>query len=71
MTETVLDRTCPDCGGRLVCLHSARMTHVHCEERCGYGMTTRARELRVEEFPTPEDAYDAMRAVLPAGRGAR
>jgi ribosomal protein S27AE len=70
MDETVLDRKCPDCGGRLVYMRNDHLTQVHCENRCGYAMTTWGRGPRAGESHTPEDAYDAMRGAPSRGRGA-
>ena len=44
-------------------LYSKRMTHVHCENECGYGLTCTNAEVPVEGYDTPEDAYDAMLTI--------
>lgn len=58
--KVMLDRECPECGGKLVCLYTKRMTHVHCENECGYGLTCTNAEVPVERYATPEEAYDDM-----------
>ena len=63
VSKAVLERECPECGGRLVMLYAKRMTHVHCEGECGYGMTCANAEAPVGRYDTPEQAYDDMLAV--------
>ena len=59
-TKVGIDRECPDCGGKLVLIYNKRMTHVHCENECGYGMSCMNSEVPVERYATPEEAYDDM-----------
>ena len=62
-TRVSIDRKCPECGGGIVLIYSKQMTHAHCANECGFGMTATNVEVPVERYATPEEAYDAMRAI--------
>lgn len=65
--KVMLERECPECGGKLVCLYTKRMTHVHCANECGYGVTCSNGEVPVESYATPEDAYDVLVKIATFG----